>query len=166
MQAHSNARPAAQHLRLFPGEFAVASSSTCIHTLLGSCVSVTLWHPRQKVGAMSHFLLPSRRGRARAGPDARFGDDALDLMLAQLARLKVEPRQCQAKIFGGGSMFGKRGTHRSFDIGRQNGHMAQRLLQAHRIPIVSSSLFGEGHLNIMFDTGSGEVWSRPSALAR
>jgi chemotaxis protein CheD len=31
-----------------------------IRTVLGSCVSITLWHPVKRVGGMCHFLLPTR----------------------------------------------------------------------------------------------------------
>jgi chemotaxis protein CheD len=33
-------------------------------------------------------------------------------------------------------------------------------MQAHGIPIISESLFGVGHRQIIFDVGTGHVWSR------
>ena len=42
---------------LMPGEHFVGDARHRIRTLLGSCVSITLWHPQRRVGAMSHFLL-------------------------------------------------------------------------------------------------------------
>ncbi len=153
---------------LQPGEYFVGDHSHRIRTLLGSCVSVTLWCPLQRVGAMSHFLLASRSVAPKDktvaanahGLDARYGDEALQLMLRELKRLKVSPTQCQAKIFGGGDMFPVQRTRGSLAIGRRNGEAARALLQEHGIQVVSESLFGEGHRQIAFDVASGHVWSR------
>lgn len=150
---------------LQPGEYFVGDATHRIRTLLGSCVSVTLWSPLRRIGAMSHFLLATRGGGAPLKPsvvacDARYGDEALGLMLSELARQKVNAAQCQAKIFGGGDMFPAQKLRNDMAIGRRNGEAARSLLQAHGIEVVSESLFGEGHRQIIFDVGSGHVWSR------
>ncbi|WP_056262190.1 MULTISPECIES: hypothetical protein [unclassified Roseateles] len=46
------------------------------------------------------------------------------------------------------------------DVGRKNGEAARELLQQHGIPIVSESLFGDGHRQIIFSIRTGEVWMR------
>lgn len=151
---------------LKPGEYFVGDAAHRIRTLLGSCVSVTLWSPLRRVGAMSHFLLAERGRAARAGHelDGRYGDEALRLMLDELARVEVLPGQCQAKIFGGGEMFPDQQTSGFMAIGRRNGEAARELLQAHGIEVVSESLFGTGHRQIVFEVSSGHVWSRQIGL--
>lgn len=141
---------------LLPGDYFVGGAGHRIRTLLGSCVSITLWHPERKVGTMSHFLLSSRNQDKSAGLNSRYGAEALELMLSELRALGVDPKDCEAKIFGGGQMF----PGASRDIGRQNGEEALRLLRAHGIRVVSESLYGIGHRNIIFDISSGDVWSR------
>jgi chemotaxis protein CheD len=145
---------------LQPGEFFVAQGSCRIRTLLGSCVAITLWHPGRCIGAMSHFLLATRGLRPVAGLDGRFGEDAMTLMLRELACLGVDPMQCEAKLFGGGNMFPRRGPPGSPTVGERNGECAHRVLRAHGIGVVSESLFGEGHRQIIFDVASGHVWVR------
>ena len=50
---------------LKPGEMHLAMEPTVISTLLGSCVSVTMFHPQRRIGAICHGLLPAcREGRA------------------------------------------------------------------------------------------------------
>jgi len=66
--------------------------------------------------------------------------------------------QCQGKIFGGGAMFPRNEKVR--DIGMQNGDFAREMLQKHGIHVVSESLFGEGHRQLIFTIRSGEVLSR------
>ncbi|MDM5177568.1 chemotaxis protein CheD [Massilia sp. DJPM01] len=142
---------------LQPGEFFVGDAQLRLRTLLGSCVSITLWHPASRIGAMSHFLLP---GRSRGVlPDARYGNDALDLMLAGLREQGVAASECQAKVFGGGDMFPGRLLQRPA-IGMQNGEEARALLAGYAIPVLSACLYGVGHRQIVFDIASGDVWSR------
>src|SRR4051812_8833059 len=90
---------------LQPGEYFVGDARHRIRTVLGSCVSMTLWCPVLRIGAMSHFLLADRGGRSPEVLDARYGDEALLLMLRELQLRRVAAQQCEAKIFGGGDMF-------------------------------------------------------------
>lgn len=145
---------------LLPGEYFVGGAECRIRTLLGSCVSITLWHPKRRIGTMSHFLLSTRNGAKESGLNSRYGEEALELMLAELRAMGVDPAECQAKIFGGSKMFPGLDGKKSGNIGRQNGEVALRLLRAHGIPVVSESLYGVGHRSIIFDISSGNVWSR------
>ncbi len=147
---------------LLPGEYRVGDSRHRIRTLLGSCVSITLWHPRFQIGAMSHFVLYG--SKHEGGLNARYGEDALTLMEQELYALGVKVTECQAKVFGGGAMFEAQGKTSMVDIGRKNGEAAQRMLQERRIPIVSESLFGEGHRQIAFNVKTGDVWMRQVVL--
>ncbi|MFL6699321.1 MAG: chemotaxis protein CheD [Vitreoscilla sp.] len=156
-----------QEVFLKPGEYAVGESSCRIRTVLGSCISIALWCPALRVGAMSHCLLPTRgrvgvagvRGLELRGLDARYTDEALHLMLHALERRHARAAACSAKIFGGGNMFpSQRGA--GVPVGRRNGEAARRLLRAHGIEVVSESLFGVGHRQIVFDIASGDVWAR------
>lgn len=149
---------------LQPGEYFVGHAGYTIRTLLGSCVSITLWHPAKRIGAMSHFVLPSRGAPAATAPDGRYGDEAMQLMLSELTRFNVHPAECHAKIFGGGSMFPGQSHPVKMHVGHRNGEAARQLLGSHGITIVSESLFGAGHRQIVFDVHSGDVWARHARL--
>lgn len=145
---------------LQPGEQFVGDAGYRIRTLLGSCVSITLWHPERRVGAMSHFLLPARGRRTSLEPDGRYGEESMCLMLQELKRMKVNPAQCEGKIFGGGDMFPGKARTNGFDVGKRNGEAARALLRTHGVQIVSESLYGVGHRQIIFDVSNGHVWAR------
>jgi chemotaxis protein CheD len=146
---------------LNPGEYFVGDARHLIRTLLGSCVSITLWHPELRIGAMSHFLLSERGSRIQGPLDGRYGKEALALMLMDLARKGVGPTECKAKIFGGGDMFPQhRGGGTSKNVGQKNGEAARSFLEAHGIQVWSESLFGVGHRKIIFDVKTGHVWAR------
>jgi chemotaxis protein CheD len=150
-------------VNLQPGEYFVGGPGHRVRTLLGSCVSVTLWHPPTQVGAMSHFVLWSR-GNAQplAAADARYGDEAMQLMARGLAGRGVVAAQCEAKILGGGNMFPEQtlSMGRAPTVGERNGHSARELLAELGIRVVSENLFGIGHRQIVFDIHTGAVWVR------
>jgi chemotaxis protein CheD len=149
-----------KNIFLLPGEYVVADEYCRISTLLGSCVAITLWHPLRKIGAMSHFILPTQNKKSSSTPNGRYGDEVLELMLQNLANMRVPAIECQAKVFGGGSMFQQRAPSDQPGVGEMNGRIARELLQAHRIPVVSESLFGVEHRKIIFEVATGEVSER------
>jgi chemotaxis protein CheD len=157
-------------LFLPPGEFFVGDRPLRVRTMLGSCVTITLWHPHRRAGAMSHFLL-THGGPRRPGErlDARYGNEALALMLDGLQALGAPPSECEAKIFGGGDMFGFIAQVPSGTVGRRNGEAARQMLAAHGIAVKREDLFGEGHRQVVFDLADGAVYARqiprPQALA-
>lgn len=149
---------------LQPGEYFVGNAECRIRTLLGSCVSIILWHPVRRVGALSHFLLSSRGVDPAPELDARYGAEAMRLMLRELKRLNVSATECQGKIFGGANMFPQQIKAGRPNVGQRNGETARDLLHSHGISIVSESLFGVGHRQIIFDVKSGDVWVRQFEL--
>lgn len=151
------------HIEIFlqPGELFVAGHEYQLRTILGSCVSITLWHPATCTGAMSHFMLPSRgaaKTAAAAELDGRYGDEAMHLMASQLAAQGVAVAQCQGKVFGGGNMFPRHLHGKAINVGQSNGEAARALLRAHGVELVSEHLFGLGHRQVIFDVGNGDVW--------
>jgi chemotaxis protein CheD len=146
---------------LQPGEYFVGDGSYQPRTLLGSCVSITLWHAGLRVGAMSHFLLASRSPSrlADAQLDGRYGEEAVELMLQELARQRISASECEAKLFGGGNMFPPT-LQAHGEIGRRNGEAARELLRRRGIAVRSEHLFGRGHRQVIFNIGTGDVWVR------
>jgi len=145
---------------LQPGEHFVGDEYYRLRTILGSCVSITLWNRARRIGAMCHFLLSQRASGQAPALDGRYADEALSLMLDELQRQGVKAADCRAKIFGGGDMFPDLRAGAGASVGRRNGEFAQQLLRDHGVPIVASSLFGVGHRRILFDIATGNVWCR------
>lgn len=151
---------AATEVYLLPGEYFVGDARYRIRTVLGSCVSITLWHRRLRIGAMSHFLLSEREGEHGQGLSGRYGRDAMALMVQQLQERGVRVRECEAKVFGGGTMFPGIEAAGNAGIGHRNGIAAEQLLAEYGVPVISESLFGTGHRHILFDVSTGDVWVR------
>ena len=150
---------------LQPGDHFFADRDTRIRTVLGSCVSMTFWHPHLLVGGMCHYMLPERGSERRAEdwpvPDGRYADEAVALMLKKMDRVGVPHKEYQVKLFGGGNMFPH--THHKnknapSPIGSMNAKAAQRLIKQHGFTSVAEHLGGIGYRNVIFEVWSGEVW--------
>lgn len=145
---------------LHPGEWYFGDRHTRIHTTLGSCVAVTLWHPALRLGGMCHYMLP---GRGPADHDsttlsARYGEDALRLLMAEVRQHGTRAGDYEAKLFGGASMF---------DVGPQGSSVAQRnvdaaeaLMLRHGLRVAARSLGGTGYRRLFFNLADGDVWVR------
>ncbi|HJV67301.1 MAG TPA: chemotaxis protein CheD [Geomonas sp.] len=143
---------------LKPGEVMVAVSPTIITTLLGSCVAVTMFTPRLKLGGICHVLLPvCRRERDcdRCQEAGKFVPCAIGLMLKEMTALGVTRGEIEAKIFGGADMFDSEMLRNS--VGRQNIEMALSTLESESIRVVTRDLGGKRGRKIVFFTGTGEV---------
>jgi chemotaxis protein CheD len=145
---------------LHPGEFAFAASGTRLRTILGSCVAVTFWHPRLRLGAMCHYLLPARPSAKGGPPDGRYAAEVLPLILGHFTSQGIPPRDLEVKMFGGGSMFPHLAEARHLTIGVLNIHRGLMLLARHGCNIVNHDLAGATNRNVIFDVQSGEVLVR------
>jgi chemotaxis protein CheD len=116
---------------------------------------------------MSHFLLANRgTADSRGELDGRYGDEAVTLMTEGLARAGVRAGECQAKLFGGGNMFPRLSLGAPTSVGRANGDAARELVRALGIRVVSESLFGVGHRNVVLDLRTGDVWVRRRGIGK
>ncbi len=152
---------------LDPGEYFVGDSTFKVRTLLGSCVSMILWHQRMQYGAMSHFLLSSRKTSQRESDivkapqsEGKYADEVIDIMMRELKQAKVPLHECVAKVFGGGNMFPDQKMTDRLNVGKKNGETAKQLLHERGFRIVAEDLFGIGHREIIFNLGNGDVWVR------
>jgi len=146
-----------QAVFLEPGDFHFGGADTRISTLLGSCVSITLWHPRARIGGMCHYMLAERPRRVVAAPDGRYADEAFTLFLQAVRAAGTRPAEYQAKLFGGANMF-RSGTESTLDIGARNVDAGRRLLATHHVTLVAEHVGGSGRRKLHFDIGNGNVW--------
>jgi chemotaxis protein CheD len=153
-------RKPTQYIEIFlqPGEWYFGDADTRIRTLLGSCVAITMWHPRRRLGGMCHYLLPTRAPAQPDTLDGRYGDEALRILLQEVARHNTLLEEYDLKLFGGGHMWPELARPGRKQIGVQNILVAQQLLASLRVPVTAQHVGESGHRNIIFDVWSGRVW--------
>jgi chemotaxis protein CheD len=140
---------------LNPGEWYFGDEDTRIKTLLGSCVSFTLWHPTRKIGGMCHYMLPERGvPRTSSDLDGRYADEALELLVAEIHKNNTMPQEYIAKVFGGGSML----EQGMMNISGKNIDAARKLVDKYGFQMEGECMGGVGYRNIVFDVWNGHVW--------
>ncbi len=139
------------------GDFHFGGGRTRISTLLGSCVSITLWHPRKHIGGMCHYMLIERKRPPDAALDGRYASEAFELFLQHVDAAGTRPAEYQAKLFGGGNMFTDT-TGSRMGIGERNIECGHRLLASQNITLMAEHIAGSGRRKLHFDLWSGDVW--------
>jgi len=154
---------------LQPGDFYFGDVNTRIRTILGSCVSITMWHPTRMIGGMCHFLLPTRPKSSGAALNGHYADEAMKMFLQEIKTAKTHPSEYRVKVFGGGNMFNHLKKEKSanpgdkqfdMDVPGRNVQVARSLITSSGFRIEAEDMGGNGHRQLIFDIWSGDVWVR------
>lgn len=136
---------------LHPGDVVCADAGERLETLLGSCVAVVLTDPRRTVGAMCHIVHAHPRG-PRGQVDAHHAGPALDAMYAALRARAIEPRLCEAYVYGGGNMFpglARAATH----VGERNVRAVLGRLEVDGVAIAWIDVGGAAYRRLRWTVG-------------
>ncbi len=145
---------------IYPGEFYSSKGEELISTILGSCISITLYDPKSRIGGMNHFMLARNNkvgvetGNTLMG---RFGEYAMQLLIDDLVSKGANPKNFEAKVFGGSNIFNmpeKTGAQ----VGAVNIDFAFDYLNNHSIKIINSDTGGIKPRKIFFDPVTSKVF--------
>lgn len=145
---------------------------------VGSCLVITLYDPKLRIGALAHALLPSstrhntdsgqspsasasssRQGcmvaerSAVKTEDTKYVDVAIDKMLKGLEAAGAKRTDLEAKIIGGANMF----SFVTDDVGKENALSAKDKLKKEGIRIVGECVGGSQGRSIEFSPTTGIV---------
>jgi chemotaxis protein CheD len=135
---------------LHPGDVACGQRGERFATLLGSCVAVVLTDPRRTVGAMCHFVHSSQAGSGSR--DSAWGNVAMETMFGLLRERGIDPRFCEAYVFGGGNMFP--GLVGEGHVGAKNASWALDALAQAGIRVLQHDLGGNRYRRLSWAVGS------------
>lgn len=148
-------------VKIMPGEYALARGSDVLVTVVGSCVTACIRDERKHIGGMNHFMLPVYRegSAANISPEltqaARYGVNAMELLINAFLRKGSRKRDLSVKVFGGGSVMG--GELTSLGIGRANGEFVLSFLKAEGLVVLAQDLFGAVPRKVAFFPDEGKV---------
>ena len=151
--------PSGERVFLLPGQWYFGHTGATVKTLLGSCIAVTLWHPRRQMGGMCHFLLPSRVRMHDGVLDGRFGDEALALLAHQIKGTGTQTQDYEAHLYGGADTMPDDGMVK-FKIGERNVEMARRLIDMYGFQLQCVDVGGTEPRNVTMSLFSGQVMLR------
>ena len=145
------------HEYLLVGQGGIYKSPTLVQTVLGSCVSVTMYSPKHKWGGIFHALLP-RMGdfpkNKALGDHFRYVDSSIWHLLRQFAQAGISAKSLECKVFGGASPLNH---HSDSSAGNRNVMVAMEILAQEGVTVSASSVGGYGGRKLFFRTDTGLV---------
>jgi len=127
-----------------------------LKTILGSCVAVTIWHPKSKTAGMCHYLLAQEAESKRPEKIVqkyRYGEEALDYLLKNMLLL-FPLEQYEISIVGGSNMYPSL-TRPS--IGEVNVELAQIWAKKNNLVIIKQDILGNNGRSLTLDLSTGHI---------
>jgi len=138
------------------GDYFASSQDVVIHTVLGSCVAVCLYDPENKIGGMNHILMPSNPDINKYDASARYGINAMELLINAIMRLGGNRKKMVAKTFGGANLL--MAVSQENAVGARNVGFVVNFLRAEKIKILSRDFGGHDSRKIFFHIATGDVF--------
>ena len=142
---------------IHPGEFLVSGDDIIIATVLGSCVSVSLWDTRLRLGGINHFMLPGDLDNldVAKSKNAKYGMYAMEVLYNELFKRGSRKIDIVAKVFGGASVL--KLVNGPTKVPQGNVDFALAYLAKENIPIVANDTGGFLPRKILFFAQTGKV---------
>lgn len=148
-------------VHLKPGELIISQKPSLVVTVLGSCVSVTMFHRPTRRAAICHAMLPDPKSACEDGDQAsryRYVSEVLPDMCSHFAQAGLLAEQIEVKLFGGGNVISMAEEPPSERwIGSANVRRAREILREAGYSIRASNVGGTIGRKILFNTATGEV---------
>lgn len=138
------------------GDYKVGKApSTLISYGLGSCIGVSLYDPKLKVGGLLHIMLPdSTQSRASENP-MKFADTGFPMMLDDVLKLGASRFRLVAKMAGGAQMFAFASSTDIMRVGERNAEAIKNMLKKHNIKLLSEDCGGTYGRTVQIDLNTG-----------
>ena len=133
--------------------------STLVTYSLGSCIGVSIWDPKVKVGGMLHYMLPDSSisaDKAKANP-AMFADTGIPSLFRATYELGAVKKNLIVKVAGGSQLLDDNGT---FNIDKRNYAMLRKIFWKAGVLIDSEDFGGSISRTVRLEVGTGRVTVR------
>ena len=123
---------------------------------LGSCIGMTAYDPKAKVGGMIHYMLPLSKispEKAKLKP-GMFADTGIPTLLKKILESGASKDRLIVKIAGGAQLMDK---NKVFNIGERNYLVLRKLLWKNRILIDKEDVGGSASRTMRLEMDTGRV---------
>ncbi len=141
---------------LLPGQLFFTRKHKKIQTVLGSCVTITMYCGVPKFAVICHAVHPYSNGEK----DVKFVDAAIERMIAEIKKMQIPMSQVTVKLFGGGYTDTGSGQPYEKTIGYKNVVEAKKILDKFGIKIDKECTGGACGRKLIFCTIDGKVYVR------
>jgi chemotaxis protein CheD len=131
----------------------VLSSSPDAHLVaygLGSCIALSAWDPRARVGGLAHFMLPS--GPVSSSSPVKFIDTGLDSFLREMEGRGAVLSRSVLKAAGAAAMLT---VGSGLAIGKRNAEMMESALAERGLSLAATALGGNAGRTVQLEVADG-----------
>ncbi len=125
-----------------------------ITTLLGSCVAACIRDSNTGIGGLNHFLLPRDRSENASGFSARYGVNAMEVLINEILRTGARKQDLEAKVFGAGNVISRA---EMTNVGQQNAEFVLSYLREEGIRLLASDLGGDRARRVFYFPSTGKA---------
>jgi len=144
----------ADEIKIRMAEYGVVEAPGRLVTIgLGSCVGITLYDPRSRVGGMIHVMLPENKKGLKP---AKYADTGLPLLVDELEDEGAKRSRLVAKIAGGAAMFSI-SDNSSLNVGERNVEKVRQILNDMDVEIAGEDVGEDYGRTMKFSAEDGEV---------
>lgn len=141
---------------IYIGEYLASRDPLVIQTILGSCVAVCLFDKRNRIGGMNHILLPGRPNLSGYNAPARYGINAMELLINRIMNLGGDRRWIVAKVFGGGHILPSISPDNG--MGMKIVEFVKDFLHREKMEIAGQDVGGDQARKVIFHAHSGDAF--------
>lgn len=153
--AYFEPRVNAHVISVLPGDHKVVSAKgLALSTLLGSCVAACIRDVETGIGGLNHFLLPDDEKASADGFSARYGVNAMEMLINGILKLGGRKDRLEAKAFGGGNVIASSAKE---SVGARNIAFVKNYLMSEGIPLKAGDFGGDRARRIYFFAETGHV---------
>jgi chemotaxis protein CheD len=138
---------------LKPGELYIGKEPAVISTILGSCLSITMFNARLGVGGICHALFPNDF-KQKNGNEFHYVDGSISYMLNEFEKIGIKRNEIEVKVFGGASI---NITAHKKTVGQANIEAAINIISGNDLKVLTCDFGGTLGRKIMFYTDTGRV---------
>jgi len=145
---------------LAPGDFVYGvRGKQRYFTVLGSCISVVLWHPASRFYAMCHYINPQTPpGESSCSLiKGRYADQVLPYLEKQVLKHQINPAELELTLCGGASSAAADSLARHYQIARLNIEVAHEFIRKNQWQIKLEDTGGQLARRLRFDSKTGEL---------
>ena len=138
------------------GRGVVCETPTTVLTVLGSCVSVTMYSKLHRIGGLFHALMPRWRDHEN-GSDYnvyKYVDSSVEALLKEMNRRGIPNKTLECKVFGGASAL----FPHEMSVGDRNVRSALDVLFENGVRIRAMDVGGAQGRKLLFLSHTGEVF--------
>lgn len=138
-------------------DLVTSSSPDILKTILGSCIGIAIYSPKDRIGGLLHIMLPQLNNGDMN--KAKYANTGIPMLISTIEnKYGIKRHTLIAKIAGGANMFSFiKNTNTIFDIGNRNIAAVKYLLKDLGIPIVGEDVGANYGRRIEFYLESGKM---------